>query len=430
MTRPYESSGWCHLPYREFILDLDSLDPLAFTASGPTTVVVEVDNVTEDGWSYSWIDNFTVVKMQTFNRDELWDRGGCLDGSFFDFVSPLLSGDSGIAFQDLFFGAPHPGWTGVGPTGAYWTEDTAELPDVTAPPGVVDGALALGRPTDPARMSTSITLTDLVPGEEYAVSFWWHSSIPGSEAERPDMVVSVYDTPRLASGAPRLGSLAPEPDKPSTARSWDYFFIDVPEGSRNLVVDLYGLTSDADLYVRHGSLPDLEHADCSPFFGSTDDERCTFETPAPGRWWIGVVNFAPAPIDYTVKASWDEALDFYPLASPCRVLDTRDPPGLPLGSGWIDFVGVAGQCGVPSSAKAVSLNITAANPTGNGYMQLWPANLDRPNASVINFQAGRNRANNAILGLATDGWGDLAVSPFVAGNGSVHLIVDVNGYFQ
>lgn len=427
MTRPYESAGWCHMPYREYLAELDPLEPLAFTAAGPTTIVIDVANVTNDGWSYSWIDNFTVVKLETLARDELWDFGGCLNGSYFDFTRLSNEELSSIAFQDRFNNGPHPGWTGEY---AYWLPGSASLPRIPYDPSIVEGSLALGRPVDPATTTTFITLTDLVPGEQYGVSLWWHSSIPFSGADPPWMGVSVHDTPQLLNRSRWFDTIFPEPAQHPEGQFWDYFFIDVPEGSRNLVVDLDGLSADADLYVRHGNLPDFEHAACIPYLGGTDSEQCTFELPAPGRWWIGVVNYDLAPISYWVRASWDEPLDFYPLASPCRVLDTRDPPGLPLGSGWTDFVVVAGRCGVPWSAKAVSLNITAVDPTGSGHLSFWPANLSQPGTSVVNFPAGRNRANSAILGLATDGWGDLAVRPFVAGNGSVHLIVDVNGYFQ
>jgi hypothetical protein len=50
--------------------------------------------------------------------------------------------------------------------------------------------------------------------------------------------------------------------------------------------------------------------------------------------------------------------------------------------------------------------------------------------SVINFSTGQTRANNAIVGLATDGEGDLAARAFVGGGGTVHLVLDVDGYFQ
>lgn len=118
-------------------------------------------------------------------------------------------------------------------------------------------------------------------------------------------------------------------------------------------------------------------------------------------------------------------LDFYTV-EPCRLLDTRSTEI--LASGTPVIVPVAGLCGVPESARAVALNLTAMNPTGNGNISLWPADLPQPSTSAINFAAGITRANNAILALAGDG--DLATQAFVAGSGTVHLIVDVVGYFE
>jgi len=46
----------------------------------------------------------------------------------------------------------------------------------------------------------------------------------------------------------------------------------------------------------------------------------------------------------------------------------------------------------------------------------------------MNFRTGQIRANNAMLLLATDGTGKIGVKNDAAG--SVHLVVDVNGYFK
>lgn len=127
------------------------------------------------------------------------------------------------------------------------------------------------------------------------------------------------------------------------------------------------------------------------------------------------------------KTSPGAGLDFYTLA-PCRVIDTRS--GSPLVSGQAYSVRVAGVCSVPASAKAVALNITAISATGSGNLTLWPADIARPVASTINFQPGTTRSNNAVLSLAGDGLGDLAVQPAMAGNGTVHVVIDVTGYFQ
>ena len=56
-----------------------------------------------------------------------------------------------------------------------------------------------------------------------------------------------------------------------------------------------------------------------------------------------------------------------------------------------------------------------------------PAGPTVPNISTINFTAEQNRANNAIVSLNANA--QLAV--FVGQtSGTVHLIIDVNGYFE
>jgi hypothetical protein len=115
---------------------------------------------------------------------------------------------------------------------------------------------------------------------------------------------------------------------------------------------------------------------------------------------------------------------------PCRLVDTRtmNPPALSSASRRI--VQVATLCGIPSTAKAVSVNLTVVGATGLGYLQAWPADLPQPSTSVLNFSAGQTRANNAILPLSTDGPGALAAQALVLGGGTVHLVIDVNGYFE
>jgi hypothetical protein len=63
-----------------------------------------------------------------------------------------------------------------------------------------------------------------------------------------------------------------------------------------------------------------------------------------------------------------------------------------------------------------------------GHLVLYPGTASRPLASTINFAAGQNRANNAIIVLADDGSG--TVSVFNSAAGAVHVVIDVNGYFE
>ncbi|MES1244187.1 MAG: hypothetical protein ABUT39_21460 [Acidobacteriota bacterium] len=130
---------------------------------------------------------------------------------------------------------------------------------------------------------------------------------------------------------------------------------------------------------------------------------------------------------FTYTAGAGPASDYYTV-TPCRALDTRS--GSPLSSGAESFATLHGVCGVPATATAVAVNVTAIGATGSGNLKVYPADVDPPAASAINFQAGLTRANNAMLPLAYDGSGTLGFLAAVSGGGTVHVVVDVVGYFQ
>jgi hypothetical protein len=119
--------------------------------------------------------------------------------------------------------------------------------------------------------------------------------------------------------------------------------------------------------------------------------------------------------------------DFYTV-TPCRIVDTRTTT--PLASGATRIFTIAGTCGIPSSAKAVSVNLTSVSPTASGSITLFPGALTLPNTTTVSFVAAQNRGNNVIMALAPDGTGTIQGFASVAGGGNVHLILDVNGYFQ
>jgi hypothetical protein len=85
------------------------------------------------------------------------------------------------------------------------------------------------------------------------------------------------------------------------------------------------------------------------------------------------------------------------------------------------------RAAVPLTARAVSLNLTVTAATSVGHLRLFPAGGAEPLASALNYAAGLTRANNAIVGLG--GAGEIAVRVGQAA-GTVHVIVDVNGYFE
>jgi uncharacterized delta-60 repeat protein len=123
--------------------------------------------------------------------------------------------------------------------------------------------------------------------------------------------------------------------------------------------------------------------------------------------------------------------NFYTLA-PCRVVDTRGL-GAPIGGPALEgqetrTLAVAGECGIPATAKAIAVNATVVQPGASGNLRLFPAGETVPGTSTVNYAAGQVRANNAIVELGEQ----RSIAAFVGQppGTSVHLVLDVTGYFQ
>jgi hypothetical protein len=148
----------------------------------------------------------------------------------------------------------------------------------------------------------------------------------------------------------------------------------------------------------------------------------TFTAPAAGDWVLRLTVVEPPPLPP------GPAGDFYTL-TPCRLVDTRLPADSPaLTSGEVRDLTVVGRCGVPATARALSLNVVAVLPTGQSHLRFGPGGEALPEVRTVNVPQGQSRANNAILKISADGV--LSVGSFVAGGGTVDLVLDVNGWFE
>ncbi len=133
----------------------------------------------------------------------------------------------------------------------------------------------------------------------------------------------------------------------------------------------------------------------------------------------------------SVVAAGACAGSFYTL-TPCRLIDTRSAPGPygapSLSSGQDRAFTLAGQCGIPADAVAVSVNVAVVQPTsGPGFLTIYPAGTARPVVSTINYRSGQTRANNAIVALGAGG--DVTIH-CAQGGGTADVVIDVNGYFR
>jgi DNA-binding beta-propeller fold protein YncE len=129
-----------------------------------------------------------------------------------------------------------------------------------------------------------------------------------------------------------------------------------------------------------------------------------------------------------------EGSSFHTIA-PCRLADSRQPAastavpngGPALAAGSSRTLPVTGHCGIPTTARAISANVTVTDPVTAGHLTIYPTGAAAPTSSVLNFRPGMTRANNATLKLGPSG--ALTVAPALAA-GYVHVLVDVVGYWQ
>jgi len=165
------------------------------------------------------------------------------------------------------------------------------------------------------------------------------------------------------------------------------------------------------------------------FVGSTS---LTARTPAHAAGLVSVVVTNPDAQTGTLANAYtfQNGSGFYTL-SPCRVLDTRNATG-PLGgpaltAGSDRTFTVVGHCGIPSGAKAISVNATVTLPSVSGDVRIYAAGTSLPIPTAIVYGAGQSRANNAMVGLSSSGAFTVHCDQTT---GTVQFLVDVNGYYQ
>ncbi len=117
------------------------------------------------------------------------------------------------------------------------------------------------------------------------------------------------------------------------------------------------------------------------------------------------------------------ALSFTPV-TPCRVADTRR--STPIGTSIApsrSFDVPGSTCGIPPSARAYSLNITALPAAVLQFLQVWPTGQVRPSVSTLNSFNGAIVANAAIVPAGANGSIDIFASD------RADVLIDINGYF-
>jgi uncharacterized repeat protein (TIGR01451 family) len=161
--------------------------------------------------------------------------------------------------------------------------------------------------------------------------------------------------------------------------------------------------------------------------GTTGDLVNTATVTVPAGWTDpDTANNTATDTDTFVPS----AATSYFTVTPCRLMDTRAGAAAPIGgpalSGGVDrTITVPPNCGIPATALAISLNITAVSPTADGNIRFYPAGTPFPTVSMLNFSAGQTRGNNGIASLGAGGMLTIRLNA-----GTSDCLIDVNGYFE
>ncbi|MEW1858817.1 hypothetical protein AB0399_00255 [Streptomyces sp. NPDC088194] len=160
--------------------------------------------------------------------------------------------------------------------------------------------------------------------------------------------------------------------------------------------------------------------------GSADPGDYDVVVDQPG-YSVGTKSTGYLPDGFTVTPAATASHGRFVPVTPTRLLDTRNGTGAPkaqVGAGKTVRLTVAGAHGVPASGvTAVTMNVTAVQPTTTGHITVYPDGQQLPSVSSVSYQAGHTIANLVTVPVH-NGVVDLENSA-----GTVDLLADVTGYY-
>ncbi|HEV7708435.1 MAG TPA: hypothetical protein VGP16_09600 [Asanoa sp.] len=257
----------------------------------------------------------------------------------------------------------------------------------------------------------------------------------GLRADSPAIDSARADAPGLRSRDLRGNPHADKPDTPNAGGAY------VDRGATELLPDPT-VTSAVRRAPDGGSLEAIVTATAT-YPWQTDGPGGTFSLALPGVWPVfnhtGSARFTFAQAGLAcveVKFSTDgfRGTALAHQSSPCivlgasftpvtpqRVLDTRAGAGVPMAPGGDLSIALPAPM---STAAAVVLNVTVTQPTGKGYLTVFPGAGQLPLASNINFLANQTIANLVTVPV---GFGHVNLSN--ASAGTTHVVADIAGYY-
>jgi hypothetical protein len=161
--------------------------------------------------------------------------------------------------------------------------------------------------------------------------------------------------------------------------------------------------------------------------GSATYVVTTIDHDLPGSGIVRTTDFAGNFCDTTVSISAGTPFAGFFTLAPCRIEDTRTSSAGPIAVGADQTFFVAGICGIPADATAISANVTVTQSTASGDLKVFAGGTPLPIPPSIVYSGGQTRANNEMIRLGTGSTITVHVDQV---SGNVQFILDVSGYFK
>ncbi|MFL5680337.1 MAG: hypothetical protein ACJ77B_07030 [Chloroflexota bacterium] len=174
--------------------------------------------------------------------------------------------------------------------------------------------------------------------------------------------------------------------------------------------------------------------------GDTRANGVSVKVDGTGKLWVllhSSTTTAKADVIFDVTGYYGVdagvGLRYFSL-NPSRIMDTRSTVLTGLTNPQASTTGTtnrpldtAGHQGIPTDASAVTGNLTVTRGTKAGDIRIVKNTADAQ-TSTLNFPAGDTRANGITVPL--NATGDMRFIYHAATSGTVHLILDITGYFR
>ena len=140
--------------------------------------------------------------------------------------------------------------------------------------------------------------------------------------------------------------------------------------------------------------------------------------------------------DDTVRAAHGMGAQFLSTGSgdPERIYDSRLDESASfqpfLGGEYVEFQDTWASESAATAVQAYAMTITAVGATSEGVLTAWAGGgAAKPTASTVNYQKGVIAPNMAVVPAGHYGPTDTGFRVLNTGSGTVHVVVDVTGYY-